>query len=212
MIVLRSIAFQNIANVITTIGIVLTAWLNVLLWKKPLLNNSFDQQLIFILVVGITFSDLLDGWIARKLEITSSVGEFLDKVRDKLYSCSIFLYFFVNLLKSDGGASLSLVKGLIVIALITESFLILIWIQGFLCGLDTSSHNLGRIKTTFYFIAIGWWFFIVLIKDITGEYFENILYSGLILFLLVSSVYGILSVSTYLERYNDFIEKKRGNN
>jgi len=192
------VVYDNIANVITAIGIILTIWLNFILWNGP-----FNQQLIFILVVGIAFSDLLDGWIARKLEITSSVGEFLDKVRDKLFSCSMFVYFFINLWKWDGGACLSLVKGLVILALIIESFLILIWIKGFICGLDTSSHMFGKIKTAFYFIAIGWWFFVVLIKDVIGQYFEGILYSGLILSLLISSVYGILSASVYLQRYNE---------
>ena len=196
--------FKNIANIVTAIGIILTIWLNFVIWNGP-----FSQQFVFILVVGIALSDLLDGWIARKLKITSSVGEFLDKIRDKLFSCSAFTYFFIELWKWNGGACLALVKGLVIISLAIELFLVLIWIRGFINGLDTSSHFLGKIKTTFYFIAIGWWFFVCLIKDIVGGSFEIILYSGLIVFLFISSIYGILSASIYVQRHNDFIEEKK---
>jgi len=196
--------FQNMANVITSIGIILTIWLNFIIWNGP-----FSQQFVFILVIGIAFSDLLDGWIARRFKIASSVGESLDKIRDKLFSCSVFTYFFVELWKWNSGACLSLVKGLVIISLIIELFLVLIWIRGFIDGIDISSHMSGKIKTAFYFVVIGWWFFVLLIKDIVGGFFETILYSGLIVFLFVSSIYGILSVSIYVERYNDFIEEKK---
>jgi len=196
--------FENTANVITAIGIILTIWINFIIWNGP-----FNQQFVFILVVCIALSDLLDGWIARRLKITSSAGEFLDKIRDKLFSCSAFAYFFVELWKWDGGACLALVKGLVILALIIESFTVLIWIRGFIDGIDTSSDVSGKIKTAFYFIAIGWWFFLEAIRNMTGHYFENILYSGLIVFLFISSVYGILSASIYVQRHNDFIEEKK---
>jgi len=48
-----------------------------------------------------------------------------------------------------------------------------------------------------------------LIKDIVGGSFEIILYSGLIVFLFVSSIYGILSASIYVQRHNDFIEENK---
>ena len=194
--------FQNMANVITSIGIILTIWLNFIIWNGP-----FSQQFVFILVIGIAFSDLLDGWIARRFKIASSVGESLDKIRDKLFSCSVFTYFFVELWKWNSGACLSLVKGLVIISLIIELFLVLIWIRGFIDGIDISSHMSGKIKTTFYFIVIGWWFFVCLMKDMIGGFFEIILYSGLIVLLFISSIYGILSASIYVQRYTDPVEE-----
>ena len=38
----------------------------------------------FLLLVGIAFSDWLDGWIARRYRLTSRLGAFLDPLADKL--------------------------------------------------------------------------------------------------------------------------------
>ena len=80
--------FQNLANLITSMGIILTVWLNLLIW-----DNSVNHLLILLLAVGIGVSDLLDGWIARHYQIVTSVGGSLDKFRDKLFTCSLFAYF-----------------------------------------------------------------------------------------------------------------------
>jgi len=191
------IIFQNLANLVTSIGIILIVWLNLLIWNEPV-----NHLLIFLLAVGVGISDLLDGWLARHYQIATSIGGSLDKFRDKLFTCSLFTFFLRELWRWSDGIWLALVKGLIILILAIELFLITVWFIGFVKGFDVSSHLAGKTKTTFYFVAISWWFFIKWLGNLLQRDFKDCFSFVLILLLLTASVYGILSVVGYLQRYS----------
>jgi len=187
----------NLPNSITAIGIVLTIWLISLIWSQ----STNNHLLIFLLAVGVGFSDFFDGWTARRWQIITSVGGFLDKFRDKFFACSIFIYFLTELWYQADGIWFVFIKGLLIWILIIESFLITLWIYGFIKGFDTAAHLGGKIKTDFYFIAIGWWFFLQWLGNLFQRRFEEQLYLGLVFLLSVASVFGIISIAGYLQRY-----------
>ena len=191
------IIFQHLANLVTTIGIILTAWLNVILWNQP----AEHRLLIFLFSLGIWFSDLLDGWLARRLKIVGSVGDFLDRFRDKFYFCSLFAYFFKELWCGIDGIWSAFIKASIVLILLIECFLIFIWFVGFIKGLEIKLHSSSKVKASFCFIAINWWFFISWLERFLQKELENYLYPGLILLLFGASIYGIFSIVHYLQRY-----------
>jgi len=58
-----------------------------LIWA--LLSGSL--WLAFGLYVVGAVTDWLDGWIARRFDMVSAFGTFLDPVSDKIYVCSVFL-------------------------------------------------------------------------------------------------------------------------
>jgi len=190
--------FDNSANLITAIGIILTGWISAIFWWN---EPAEHHLLIVLLATGVGFSDLLDGWLARRWKVATSLGGFLDKFRDKLFACSVFIYFFVELWFWTDGVLSVLVKALIVLVLVIELFLITIWIAGVIKKFDTSSHLAGKIKMTFYFIAIGWWFFLEWLGNQFKWEFKNCLYIGSIFLLSTASIYGILSVVGYVQRY-----------
>jgi len=201
----RAVNFRNLAdlanlpNSITAIGIVLTVCLNSLLfWGEP----AEHRLLILLLAVGILLSDLIDGWIARRWQIVTSEGDFFDKFRDKFFSCSLFAYFLQELWRWTDGIWLAFVKGLIILILLSEFFLMSVWIIGFVKGFNIDTHWTGKAKTDFYFAAIGWWFLLEWLVNLLERDFESYLYKGLIPLLFIGSVFGILSVVAYLQRYN----------
>jgi|TARA_Y100000031_G_scaffold69444_1_gene77167 phosphatidylglycerophosphate synthase len=194
----------NLANYTTAIGIILTGWLILLIQ-----NSSINYKAVFILVFLICLSDLLDGWLARSRDEVTLFGGSLDKARDKLFSITVFVFFLREIFRSPHfGIWLTLAKGLIWIILVVELCLIITWIFGFLKKYDISSHNAGKIKTTLYFIAIAWWFFVKLLEEIFQQSYENYLYPVLSPLLFVGVFYGILSLIGYLQRYTDYNNKK----
>ena len=199
---LRNLIRANLPNAITAIGIILIVWLNLLIWNEP--NN---RLLILLLAVGILLSDLIDGWLARQWQIVTSIGDFLDKFRDKLFSCSLFVYFLKELWRWTDGIWLAFVKGLIILILLSELFLMSVWIIGFVKGFNTDTHWTGKVKTDFYFVAIGWWFFLGWSMNSLEGDFKSYLYKGLIPLLFMGSVFGILSVVAYLQRFNSYGNK-----
>ena len=65
----------------------------------PFLLYSFSQQIyvatyaLFLFAIG---TDLLDGYIARKLEATSTLGSYFDATADFLFVSSMFLAFILG--------------------------------------------------------------------------------------------------------------------
>lgn len=188
---MRSIFLKNLANLVTAIGIILAVWVNMLVW-----TNSTNHLLIFLLALAVALSDLLDGWLARRRNIVSSFGGNFDKLRDKLFICPLFIYFLRGIWQAEGDW-LALIKGSVLLILVIEFFLILVWIIGFIKGLDTAAHLAGKIKMVLYFGAAGWWLFWKLIG-------MNLiyLYLGLAPLLFAASICALFSLFGYLQRYS----------
>lgn len=80
---------MNIPNVLTILRILLIP-VYLFFFYSSLENNVLFAGIIFILA-GI--SDVLDGYIARKYDLTSDLGAVLDPVADKLMTFAILITF-----------------------------------------------------------------------------------------------------------------------
>ncbi len=75
-------AFKNIPNYITVMRMIGTV---ALLFTKPL-------SVLFFTVYALTgITDVLDGFIARKLKITSEIGAKLDSMADLIFYAVMFI-------------------------------------------------------------------------------------------------------------------------
>jgi CDP-diacylglycerol---glycerol-3-phosphate 3-phosphatidyltransferase len=70
----------NLPNTITLIRISLVPFLFLLLLSP----GEFWSLIMAILFVAVSITDLLDGYIARKYHLVTTVGKFLDPIADKL--------------------------------------------------------------------------------------------------------------------------------
>ena len=83
------IAMFNLANQITLARILFVIPIVVLLyWPGPV--TCFLAAVLFGLA---SFTDFLDGHIARKSNMVTSFGKFLDPLADKLLICSVLIMF-----------------------------------------------------------------------------------------------------------------------
>src|SRR5450759_1860636 len=78
MIIKREIF--NLPNTITLIRISVVPFLFILL-SSP---NEFWSLILAILFVAASITDLVDGYIARKYRLVTTMGKFLDPIADKL--------------------------------------------------------------------------------------------------------------------------------
>ena len=72
----------NVLSVLRLLGVPLFLWL--------VLGPKDDELALAVLVLsGVT--DYLDGWLARRLDQTSRLGEILDPVADRLYILAVVI-------------------------------------------------------------------------------------------------------------------------
>ena len=71
----------NIPNTLTLVRIILAPVLFIVLLKAPGKFLSFIAALVFALA---SLTDFLDGYFARRLNLVTALGQFLDPLADKL--------------------------------------------------------------------------------------------------------------------------------
>ena len=80
--------YRNIPNMLTILRVILIVPMAVLFLRGERL-----WSLLFFLLAGL--SDLLDGFLARRLDIISNFGKVMDPVADKLMLLTIIVCLFV---------------------------------------------------------------------------------------------------------------------
>ncbi|MDP3800036.1 MAG: CDP-alcohol phosphatidyltransferase family protein [bacterium] len=182
---------KNLANVVTGIGVIAVILFITLLFK------GYSGITMFLIVIFIGITDLLDGKIARKFEIVSTLGKSLDRARDKLFACTLF-GFELNRLSRESGFSAASSTAFLAAILIFEALLISTWVYGAFRDLDVSAHFWGKIKMWLYFFVAGLFFADVYFVPITGQLFFDSIF---LLFLFSSAICAFLSLWGYVERF-----------
>ncbi len=132
-----------------------------------LIGGKYCQYLCTGLFIIAAITDWLDGYLARKLNMQSQLGAFLDPVADKLIVTTL-----VVLLVSDSGlmtqlqspilfsiASMIIVGREITISALRE------WMAELGKRASVAVSYVGKIKTTLQMIAIG---MLLYVKDLFG--------------------------------------------
>ncbi|HET9644376.1 MAG TPA: CDP-diacylglycerol--glycerol-3-phosphate 3-phosphatidyltransferase [Burkholderiaceae bacterium] len=113
----------------------------------PGLNLGMRNLLATVLFILFALTDWLDGYLARKLNQTSSFGAFLDPVADKFLVCSALLVL-VHLQRADALVALVIIGREIAISALRE------WMAQIGASRSVAVHMLGKVKTTVQMIAI----------------------------------------------------------
>lgn len=100
-----------------------------------------------VMFVVFALTDWLDGYLARRLNQTSSFGAFLDPVADKFLVCASLLVL-VHLGRADVFVALIIIGREIAISALRE------WMAQIGAGKSVAVHMIGKLKTTVQMVAI----------------------------------------------------------
>ena len=133
---------MNLANKLTMLRVVMIPAFLLVLFLAPEPMNRYIAVIIFIVA---SLTDMLDGKIARKYNMVSNFGKFMDPLADKLLVCSAMICL-IEMNKLDAW---------IVIVIISREFII----SGFRLvasdnGVVIAASYWGKFKTTFQMIAV----------------------------------------------------------
>ena len=175
-------SFMNLPNKLTTMRMALVPVFIVLY----LMDYHYTAAAVFI---AASLTDFLDGHLARKHNLVTNFGKFMDPLADKLLVCSALIAL----------ADLGKLAGWIVIVIIAREFII----SGFRLvasdnGVVIAASYWGKFKTTFQMIMI-----ILLVLDLPFKYM-NIINMAVVYIALALTV---ISLIDYIAKnYKVFIE------
>lgn len=136
-------------------------------------GNKWVALAIFCIA---SFTDFLDGYLARKWNLVTNFGKFMDPLADKLLVCSALIAF----------VDLSKIAGWIVIVIIAREFII----SGFRlvasdCGVVIAAGYWGKFKTVTQMALI-----IVVLADLGGifNFIETVLLYGSVILTIISLI------------------------
>jgi cardiolipin synthase len=107
-------------------------------------TNNLIAALLFIL---FALTDWADGYLARRLNQTSSFGAFLDPVADKFLVCAA-LIVLLHLHRVEPLVALVIIGREIAISALRE------WMAQIGASRSVAVHMLGKVKTTVQMVAI----------------------------------------------------------
>ena len=163
----------------------------------PSLNISLIYLIVLILFILASFSDFLDGYIARKYNMVTNYGKFMDPIADKLLVNSLFI-----LLTQYGPLKIPAIIPLVMVArdIIVDVMRMLAMEQGKV----VAANIFGKMKTVTQMVAL----IFVLLNDWPFSLL-NLNFSISIIICYIAMAISLLSGIIYIiNNINLFKEKK----
>lgn len=142
----------NLPNKLTVIRILAIPLFLVFLY----ISKGIFRFLPLLIFIAAAATDAVDGYIARRDNLISNFGKFMDPLADKLLTASAFITF----------AEIGYMRAWVVVLIISREFLV----SGFRTlaaskGVNIAANSWGKIKTVFQMALI-----IVILMNYTGYF------------------------------------------
>ena len=140
---MRREGFWNLPNSLTVLRMLMVPVMVWLLWDEPTFHEGIVACTIFVLAM---LTDIVDGWLARRWDLVSPVGAYLDPLADKLMSTTVLVML----------VPLGRAPAWIVVLLLCRE-LAVTGLRGIASqeGLVISASAFGKLKTVYLATAIG---------------------------------------------------------
>ncbi len=176
---------MNLPNKLTMFRVILIPFFIVFL-LVPI--TPYDKWIALGIFVIASLTDLLDGKIARKYNLVTNFGKFMDPLADKLLVCSALICLI----------ELQKIPAYMVIIIIAREFII----SGFRLvaadnGVGMAASYWGKFKTTFQMIAVC-----LLIADVEALS----LFTQIILWIAV--ILTVVSLIDYIIKNKDVMKEE----
>ncbi len=177
---------MNLPNKLTLFRVILIPFFIVFL-LVPI--TPYDKWIALAIFIVASLTDLLDGKIARKYNLVTNFGKFMDPLADKLLVCSALICLI----------ELHKIPAWMVILIIAREFII----SGFRLvasdnGVVIAASYWGKFKTTFQMVAVC-----LLIADIQALS----LVTEIVLWIAV--ILTVVSLIDYLIKNKEVMKEKK---
>ncbi len=202
---------MNLPNKLTVLRIILVPiFLVALMWEFP--HHYLVADLLF---VAASLTDLLDGKIARKHNLITDLGKFLDPLADKMLTTAAFLGFMACSIGGRfGGAMTDMLMWVNFIVLTREFMVTSVRLMAAGGGKVVAANIYGKLKTVFQMTAIITamafeWFIELLSAFITlPTIICDIMVITYTALIWISTVMAVISGIIYVWQNKEYIKTK----
>ena len=177
---------MNLPNKLTLVRVIMIPFFVIFMLTG--LGGSASKWIALVIFIIASLTDLLDGYIARKYNLVTNFGKFMDPLADKLLVCAAMICL----------VELGRLPAWIVIVIISREFII----SGFRLiasdnGRVIAASYWGKFKTTFQMLMIC-----LMIADLAqlGMVTEIVMWIALIL--------TVVSLIDYLAKNKDVLSEQ----
>lgn len=180
---------MNLPNKLTIFRVILIPFF-IFFLLTDIAGNASDWIALAIFIIA-SLTDLLDGKIARKYNLVTDFGKFMDPLADKLLVCSAMICF----------VEIGSLRAWMVVVIIAREFII----SGFRLiaadnGIVIAASYYGKFKTVFQMLMI-----IMLIMNLQFKWF--IIATNIVIWIAV--VLTIVSLLDYLIKNKDVLKSQK---
>ena len=180
---------MNLPNKLTTLRVLMIPFFVVFMLTD--LGGAYSEYIAVGIFIVASLTDLLDGKIARKYNLVTNFGKFMDPLADKLLVCSAMICL----------VEMNRLAAWMVIVIISREFII----SGFRLiasdnGVVIAASYWGKFKTTFQMLMV-----IVLILDIQMPFFQIL---GTVL-TYVALILTVVSLIDYIVKNKDVLKDQK---
>jgi len=180
---------MNLPNKLTILRTVMIPFFILFLYTDWF--HGYDKIIAAVIFIAASLTDMLDGKIARKYNLVTNFGKFMDPLADKLLVCSALIAL----------VDLNKIAAWIVIIIIAREFII----SGFRLvasdnGVVIAASYWGKFKTTFQMLMV-----IVLILNFDNCYFQLL---GTVL-TYIALVLTVVSLIDYLWKNRAVLKEQK---
>lgn len=177
---------MNLPNKLTMLRVIMIPFFIVFL-LIPI--TPYDKWIALAIFIIASLTDLLDGKIARKYNLVTNFGKFMDPLADKLLVCAALICLI----------ELDKISAWMVIIIIAREFII----SGFRLvasdnGVVIAASYWGKFKTTFQMVAVC-----LLIADISAIY----VVTQIVLWIAV--ILTVVSLVDYLVKNKNVMKENK---
>ena len=179
---------MNLPNKLTILRVIMIPFFVFFLLSG--VGGSASKWIALVIFAAASITDTLDGYIARRDNLITDFGKFMDPLADKLLVCSALICF----------VELDKLPAWMVIIIIAREFII----SGFRLiasdnGVVIAASYWGKFKTTFQMLMV-----IVLILNIQMSFFQIL---GMIL-TYVALILTVVSLIDYIVKNKDVLKEQ----
>lgn len=180
---------MNLPNKLTILRVILIPFFVVFMLFD--ITGAADKWIALVIFCVASLTDMLDGKIARKYNLVTNFGKFMDPLADKLLVCTALICL----------TSMNRLNVIVVLVIIAREFII----SGFRLvasdnGIVIAASYWGKFKTVFQMLMI-----IVLILDVQNAGFQVL---GVIL-TYVALILTVVSLIDYIVKNKQVLKEQK---